>query len=370
MKKLILVLSLLIPSAFAQQCKSVDEIKALVKNPPKATGAEYEAIIENYSCCSFDEGRREDAKTIQIAMDCAAEEALEALKKEKVKLPTGEVPVDKLYKNPSPVVRAKAYSLSNLYGIGGNLAAEVALIKEAFAKETDDYALKMLVQWGTFNLSRKAPNEIGELLIKLANHPNKEVRVSVLDRLASEAFTTVPNAIETVIGFTKDKDFAKNACLALSRFKDEKVLDTISAITADKNKHNLHGSCLYSAAQLWITKPNSEKAYKLYMDYMKQSPRNDKIPNSLAISPLTHIKDIDSLAKNSYFKLDELISVLTEIIKDDKANTSTRSEAVSAIAAMTGKAGLEKLAPTVEALSDSKANSVKKTFDRVLKRAK
>ena len=116
MKKLFLSLFLtaLITPTFAQQCKSVDEIKALVKNPPKATGAEYEAIIENYSCCSFDEGRREDAKTIQIAMDCAAEEALEALKKEKVKLSANDVRSIQIFILLFPIL---SYYWNNRHGI-------------------------------------------------------------------------------------------------------------------------------------------------------------------------------------------------------------------------------------------------------------
>ena len=360
--------------SFAQECKSVEEIKSLIKNPPKVSAQEYEAILETYSCCSFDEGRTENAQTFKANIDCAAETAMEELKKEKVQFPSGGFNVQKVFKNPSPVVRAKAYTLAALYGNGGSLNSDLAIVKEAFENEKDAYALKMLVNWGIFHLGSKAPNEIGAILVKLANHPDEELRYAVIKNLASEKYLKVPQAVETVAALVKGKDakFAKEACSGLARFKDESVLNYLTEVLKDRNKHNLHGSCMYGVARLWIDKPYSGQAYKFYMDYMQQKPRNSKIPNQLTIAPLTHIKksDLDKLANQSYFKADEVVALMTEIVQDADVDTSTRNYAVNSIAAISGKAGLEKLAPIVEGLSDKKASSIQKNFQKALSKAK
>ncbi|MBR5346724.1 MAG: HEAT repeat domain-containing protein [Deltaproteobacteria bacterium] len=353
-------------------CKDAQSIKGLVKNPAAMTQDEYEAVLDTLSCCDIDQTK------LAFAGKCATNEALGLLKKEKAKIPSINPLVPKLIKNSAPQVRARAYE--ELSGLFGSSSQDVALAKEAIASETDPYALKMLIWKGVHNLGNRVP-EVGTFLLKMAQHEHPQVRWAAAVALGNTWSDKVPGATDAIITLIGDPDekVRKMACKEAGKLGDEKIIAPITDVLNDDAKANMHSECMQGLTTLWLDFPfhkrYSEAAYKAAMDYYKKTPRTDKIPAwssiKLAGEYAKPVGNKDAFAdwKNqaSYYKPDELIAIMTDIVKDPQANWMGRNAALTVIGKAGGKEALDKLAPEVEALNDPKAKFIKDGYQKALK---
>ena len=355
-------------------CKDAQSIKGLVKDPAAITQDEYEAILDTLSCCEIDQTK------LEMAGKCATNEALGMLRKEKAKFPSINPLMPKLLKHSAPQVRARAYE--ELSGFFGSSSQDVAQAKEAIASETDPYALKMLIWKGVHNLGNKEP-EVGAFLVKMAKHEHPQVRWASAVALGNSWSDKVPGAVDTIITLIgdEDKSVRQIACGGAGKLGDDKVIGPIVEVLNDEAKSDMHSRCMQGLTTLWLDPPfhkrYSEAAYKAAMDYYKKTPRTDKVPawSSIKLAgdyakPMGN-KDAfaDWKTQASYYKPDELIAIMTDIVKDPQANWMGRNAALTVIGKAGGKEALDKLAPEVEALNDPKAKFIKDGYQKALKEA-
>lgn len=363
--------------AAAADCKSAEEIRALVKSTGTATPEEYKAVLETFACCTFNERDmlRLDSKT------CTPLEALKLLRKDKVKTP----PIDSIFADlaasPSPQVRAVAYGDGGLvdYSDFFKRDAIATVAKKAMTTETDPGALRYLVN-SAMNSGNAMP-EAGEFLKKMSTHENPVVRYRATVGLANSWSDKVPGVVDAVVARMNDED--KNtrgiACSGAGKLGDDAVVAPITAILKDPARAKDHGECVRGLVALWLDAPKHEHtsaaAYKATMDYLKTTPRSKDVPAWTAVSALSgprNAKTIDAWkAKASYYKPDEIIAIMTDIAKDPQADRNARTGAVKVIGAEGGTAALDKLAPVIDGLGgdDKNAKDVKSSLETARKAA-
>lgn len=350
-------------------CSAVtaDSLKAKVADPKNITKDEYVAVLEGLACCSVNE------KTFAIdKKECAVNAALDALKKDGAKLPSLDSVADRLVKNESPLVRGKAYSaFSGLFGASDK---DLSIAKDAIKTEKDPYALQELVA-GLSNEGNKDP-DVAKFLLDMSKHENSFVRRKAAIALGNTWSNKVEGAVDAVITLMSDDDenVAKLACSGAGKLNDEKVIEPIVKILNDESKEKLHGECVRGLATMWLDYPthknHNEAAYKATMDYLKKTPRTNKIPAWNAIASFNTVaeKEIGSWkSAATWFKIDDFSAVMSDLIKDKDFNWLGKSPAMKAVSALGGKAALEKLAPAVEASGDDK---VKDAYAKELEKAK
>lgn len=361
------------PAQAEVNCKDAQAIKGLVKDPKAMTLDEYEAVLNARSCCEIDQTK------LELAGKCPADEALRLLRNDKAKIPSINPLVPKLVKSASPQVRARGYE--ELSDFLGSSEQDKALAKEAIASEKDPYALKMLIWKGVHNLGNEVP-EVGEFLVKMSKHEHPQVRWAAATALGNTWSDKVPGATDAIVALMGDSDeqVRKLACRGAGKLGDEKVIPAIAAILNDEGKEKMHGDCVRGLATLWLDYPFHKRfsaaAYKATMDYYKKTPRTDKVPAWSSFSPIVDFAKPkakeDSFAawkaKASYYKPNEQIAIMTEIVKDPQANQMARGQALTVIGKVGGKAALEKVASVVEGLSDPKAAAVKRSYQTALQK--
>ena len=353
---------------------TVDSLKALVKTVDKNNKKVLEddsfaSILEALQCCQIEEKN--------FALDrknCVAEDALKAIREDKVLFPALSNVASKLAKHESPIVRGRAYAaFSGLFGASDK---DISIAKDAIKNEKDPYALRELVK-GLSNEGNKDP-EVGKFLLDMSKHENKFVRRAAADALANSWSDKVEGAVDTVIALMSDEDenVAKLACAGAGKLGDEKVIEPIVKILNDESKVKMHSDCMSGLSTLWLDFPfhekHSENAYKAAMDYLKKTPRTKDIPSWSSVSTFSTVATTgDSFKKwkkdATWFKYDEFKAVMLDLIKDDNFNWLGKSPAFKAIASFGGKAELESIQSVVDGLSDQK---VKDSYKQALDNAK
>ena len=366
--------------AAAQKCKSAEEIRALVKSTDKATPDEYFAVLENYACCPVNQ------ETLSIDDDTCAAEQVRVELREKGKLPGFETVLDRVLAHSAPQVRARGYDAlsGNLFG---STESDREAGKKALATETDLFALRALIE-GLRNEGNRVP-EVGEFLKKMATHEHPALRRVATNALARSHSDKVPGVVEAVIARLgdEDKEVVSIACKGASTLGSDAIVEPIAAILKDASKANIHTECVSALTDLWLDFPKRERtsaaAYKATLDYYKTTPRSQDVPDSGAVSALaggysipragtkaaSEEKFVAWKKKASYYKPDELAAIMLDIVKDPQANWMARGQAVRVIGDAGGLAALKKIASTVEALNDDKANLIKQGYEKELKKA-
>lgn len=346
---------------------TAEVIAKKVADPKAITKDEYAAVLETMQCCKIDE------KSFAVDKNsCETNKALDKLKKDGAKLPSLDSVAAQLVNNDSPIVRAKAYeSFSGLFGANKQ---DLTIAKDAIKNEKDPFALQALVS-GLSNAGNKDA-DVAKFLLDMAKHENSFVRRKAAIALGNSWSDKVEGAADAVIALMADSDenVAKLACAGAGKLNDEKVIEPIVKILNDESKEKLHGECVRGLAAMWLDYPShknhTENAYKATMDYLKKTPRTNKVPawNAIASFNTVAAKEIDRWkSEATWFKMDEFSAVMTDLIKDDNFNWLGKSPAMKAIAAFGGKAELEKIKPVVDGLSDQK---VKDAYAKELEKAK
>ena len=173
-----------------------------------------------------------------------------------------------------------------------------------------------------------------------------------------------------------DENVVRLACSRSGKLNNERIIDPIVTILNDKRKSKFHSECIQGLSIMWLDYPfhknHNENAYKATMDYLKKRPRTKDVPAWSAITAFSTVAnskgELDAWKKEAtWFKQDEFIAVLTDLIKDNNFNWLGKAPAFKAIASFGGKAELEKIQSVVDSLSD---DTVKKAYADELARAK
>lgn len=352
-------------------CTKVDvaAVKAMAKDPKAVTDAEYESMINTLSCCEI------DPKDLKLKNGCVFNEAMSELRKEKAKFPGLSELAPKLIKSESPQVRAYVYS--DFPSITGVNEANLKLAKEATVSEKDPYGIASLIS-GVSNAGNTDP-VIGKYFTDMAKHENAGVRSRAAHALGNSWSNKVDGAVDTLIALLNDADenVRKAACHGAGGLGSDKVIEAIVKNLDDPTLASIHAACVNGLLELWLNFPfyknRSEAAYVATLNYFKKTPRTDKVPawNSIGIYGLTGTgKDFETWKKEaSYFKVDEFIAVMTDLVKDANMNWLGRSAALKSIAELGGKDALAKMEPIVNALNDDKASHLKDSFKKLTEKA-
>ena len=336
-----------------------EDLLSHIKDINNVTVDEYVWLVSTYSYVDI----KEDLTLEDNITDEAINEITSAAK------PSQEKYIEKLIKSESPQVRG--YAVSLMPSLLGMSSKNLELAKELIKEETNEYVLYN----ATKALSNEAKNgkEIADFLIKMSDSENSKIRVAVASALGNSWSEGVEGAVNTVIKLMNDvdKDVRKVACKNAGKLNDESVIDPIVKILNNPEDADIHGSCIDGLVTLWYDYPffekYSEKAYNATMDYLKKTPRTEKIPAWTAVSSFKTTSTQNSYAewkqKATYFNIDEIYNVMADIIKDSNANVIARTSAIDVIKAHCSEEKFKELKTTIDGLSDAKSNQIKSSYE-------
>lgn len=281
--------------------------------------------------------------------------------------------LEKLLNSDSKQVRG--YGISLITSLIGVSKDNLELAKKLIKTEKDPYVLYKATR--ALSNEAKSDKEIADFLIKMASNDNAKIRAASANALGNTWSQGVNGAVDTIIKLMNDKDtdVRKAACRYSGKLGDESVIAPLVKILNNAADADIHGSCVEGLVTLWYDYPffknTSEKAYKATMDYLKKTPRTEKIPAWTAVGSFKTTSTQDSFKewkkKATYFKEDEVYNVMVDIIKDGNANYLARTSAIDIIKAHCSEAKFKGLKSIIDGLKDSKATSVKSSYDNKAK---
>ena len=281
--------------------------------------------------------------------------------------------LEKLLNSDSKQVRG--YGISLITSLIGVSKDNLELAKKLIKTEKDPYVLYKATK--ALSNEAKSDKEIADFLIKMASNDNAKIRAASANALGNTWSQGVNGAVDTIIKLMNDKDtdVRKAACRYSGKLGDESVIAPLVKILNNAADADIHGSCVEGLVTLWYDYPffknTSEKAYKATMDYLKKTPRTEKIPAWTAVGSFKTTSTQDSFKewkkKATYFKEDEVYNVMVDIIKDGNANYLARTSAIDIIKAHCSEAKFKGLKSIIDGLKDSKATSVKSSYDNKAK---
>lgn len=337
---------------------SANDLLSRIKDKNNVTVDEYVWLISTYSNVKIN-----DDFTLEKNITDEAIKSIESKAK-----PSQDAYMEKLIKSEYPQVRG--YALSLMPTLTGVSKSNLELAKELIKTETNDYVLYNAVK--ALSNEAKSAKEIGEFLIKMASHENALIRKQAASALGNSWSEGVEGATQTIITLMNDKDMnvRKVACSNAGKLNDEAVIEPLVKILNNAEEADLHGSCVEGLTTLWYDYPffkkTSEKAYKATMDYLKTTPRTDKIPAWTAVGAFKTTSTQDSFKqwkeKATYFNRDDLYNIMVDIIKDPNANFIARTSAIDVIKAHCSEEKFKSLKTVVDGLTDSKAKSIQSSY--------
>ncbi len=168
---------------------------------------------------------------------------------------------------------------------------------------------------------------------------------------------------------SQDQKVAKIACYEVGSLYNEKFVAPLTAIINNPAQKDLHGKCMHSLVTMWLDYPahehHSEAAYKATMEYFQKKPRNNLVPAYDTFSYIHQVANDNSQfdkwkEQATWFKADEFVAVMSDILKDKQANWLSKNPALRAVFAFGGKAELDKLSPVIKELDDMQITHIYK----------
>lgn len=301
--------------------------------------------------------------------DCGMKKALGDLGRAGKKLAYNAANGEKLAKDGSVSVRE--YVAQNGKRFWGAEAKDAAAALSAFSSEQDARVLTALIR--TYGGMAKDSGEVFSFLGAQIKNGDSGVKTAALGMLATPELGQKEGVVDMIAPLLDGDDakVAKTACEKLGNLHTDKAVAPIAKILGDVSKESMHSSCMTGLRQLWLDYPRheatSEAAYRATLDYLKRTPRTDKVPSFAAISSLNSI-NADRIgawrAKAAYFNAADLVAALTDIVKDPESNWLARQSAIKGIATHGTKADLEALKPVIE--KDPQGKLLMKTYDDMI----
>ena len=343
---------------------TADDLLAIfAKDPNNIITENYIALISTYA-------------NVKIQDDLTLEENItdEAIKKISSKAkPSLDSYLGTLLESNAPQVRG--YGISLITSLTGVSSKNLELAKKLIKDETNEYVLYCATK--ALSNEAKSSKEVADFLIKMASHENAKIRNAAASALGNSWSKGVEGATDTIIKLMNDtdKDVRKTACKYSGKLADEAVIEPLVTILNNNDDADIHGSCIEGLVYLWYDYPffanTSEKAYNATMDYLRKTPRTDKIPAWTAVGSFKTVPGTDSGLKSfnewkekaTYFKTDDIYNVMVDIIKDGNASYLARTSAMDVIKAHCGDEKFSELKAIVDGLTDSSASTVKSSYD-------
>ena len=336
-----------------------EDLLSHIKDINKVTTDEYVWLISTYSYVNI-----KDDFTLENNITDEAIKAIDTKAR-----PSQDTYIEKLLKSDSPQVRG--YGISRISSLTGVSNKNLELAKELIKNETNEYVLYKATV--ALRNEAKSNKEIAEFLIKMANNENKKIRTEAAIALGNSWSEGVDGAVSTIIKLMNDtdKDVRKVACKNAGKLNDEAVVEPLVNILNNADDADIHGSCVEGLVTLWYDYPffekTSEKAYTATMDYLKKTPRTDKIPAWTAVGAFKTTSTQSSFTewkqKATYFNTDEVYNIMVDIIKDGDANWLARTSAIDVIKAHCSEEKFNELKTIIDGLSDSKASQIKSAYE-------
>ena len=322
---------------------TADDLLKDIKDQQNVTLEEFTDLVSTYAYVNItDDMNLEDNIT---------SEAINKLKENKVKLPSPKEYVASLLKSEAPQVRGYAVScVSSVMGVDESCKAAV---KELIKNESDPYVICCALDALANEGGKDA--EIGKFIIDAAKNENAKVRRRAALAIGNSTNKTLDGAVDAMISLMDDSDneVRKVAYQYSGMLEDDRVVEPIVKLLKNEADSELHGSGIEGLVRLWYDYPQhkntSEAAYRATMDYLRNEPGNDKVPYWTAIGSFAskNEKNYDAWReKATYFNPDEIMQVMTNIVKNTNLNKLARvytSREIASIARESSLRLLEKL---------------------------
>jgi len=334
--------------------------KGIAEGGPGLTLAQYEGLMLGLSACRVSE--------TGIDRKCDAWKALsEGRKKGRTSLKSfgGQMSGlgKKHIKHTSPAVRMHAASLMG--GFFGSSKESQAVVVTAAKGEKDPAVLYYMIRSVGSSIAKNP--DVKMLIMENTNHANERVRIEtgtwLTSTFAKEAEGTLERAMVMV-----EKDASNrvrsSVCSNLGRRGDDRVIPVLAKMTADP-ANPLYAACLRGLIGSWASpvphKNPSQKGYQLTLKRLKETPRTDKRPAWAAISGMRWAKKPELAQRAPWFKKQDVLAVLAEIIKDKNSNWLGRTSAIDVMDALGAeKANFQALRKSYESAKGTDAHVLKK----------
>ncbi|MBQ9677088.1 MAG: HEAT repeat domain-containing protein [Prevotella sp.] len=324
---------------------------SMVTTPEKGTltADEYEAMYLAYSKVPIDE------KTCELEKNFVSKARTAAFKNRK--LPENSVEILKnLMSNASPQVRGQAITAATgkLFGAKNS---EIANDLSALQNEKDPYVLKCGVE--ALSNELKDP-EVAKFVFGLVENESPFVRRKVAIAVGNSWSKGVDGVKDAALKLMADKDENTRKLIlgGVGKLADESFIPELVKVLDDPAQEKFHGDAVRSLSTMWLDYPfhknTSKAAYDATMNYLKKTPRTNKVPAWAAFATFSTVaeKEIGAWkAKATYFKPAEFAKVLTDAINDPETNWLAAAPAAKAIKALCSKSDLENMRKAIEANS-------------------
>lgn len=296
------------------------------------TPEDYEKLLLGLADC--------EVKPNGIARDCVGWQAFDGARKDRRTLlrnMAGELSAigRRHLGHASPAVRMQAARLaSSLFG--GDTASRDALVKAA-RTEKDPHVLRAMLRSVRSSIGRS--DAVRDLLVEMVDHPDEQVRITVLGALSASWARDTAGTLEKVIAAVESDPSPRvraYACRQLGDRADPRALPLLEKMTAGpKGDGKLYSACFRGLIGMWAApvphKDPSEKAWRLTLERLKATPRTDKVPPWAAI-PNLEWAGRDELAKNApWFDKKALLDALEALALDRDAHWLARTGAIKAM---------------------------------------
>lgn len=198
----------------------------------------------------------------------------------------------------------------------------------------------------------KVSTDLYSFYKECATHSDAGVRGGAAMGIINSNNASVDGILDEAMKFLNDADktVRGNACKDLGRLdKPETVIPALDKIlqSSDENDVAVQDKCFEGLLYMWYNAPMFDKfdesAYKASLNYLKKTPRTDKVPGWQIVSPFKKAPKDSWKALAKGFSSKDLVSALTDIVKDENAGKMLREYAIEAIGVQGEKADLDAL---------------------------
>lgn len=322
-----------IASAVGSVKDVIDQNKALLDTKGKALSTEdMEKLLVGLASCTVNEDGNIDYK-------CEALKAYHDARNAKTAalnaIGNWSSLGKKHLKHTAPAVRVQSASLmASLFGADKD---STSTILQAIADEKDPLVLPALLD--VVGSRANQNQDVGKLLLQMADHATPAVRRKAVSWLTTSWAKDVPKRTEKLIERLEketDKKTKNLTCQLAGKTGDDKLVPVYDKLTKDDKDSDLYTDCMRGLLEMWTSFPffetESEKAYKLFLSRLSETPRTEHKPPWILMGSFAYLGgDGERIQKwrekAKWFKKDDLVKVLDGIIKDEKANWMARSGA-------------------------------------------
>lgn len=322
------------PAAKAAGQKAVELAEKLAEKSGEApagalSAADYEKLLLGLAPCAVESSG--------IDRDCAGWQAFDGARKDRQALmrnlagKLGEIGRKHL-RHESPAVRLQSARLaSSLFG--GDADSRQSLVEAARA-EKNPHVLRAILRSVRSSIGRS--DAVRDLLISMVEHPDEQVRITVLGALAASWARDTEGTLEKVIAAVESDPSPRvraYACRQLGDRADPRALPLLEKMTAGpEGDGKLYSACFRGLIGMWAApvphKAPNEKAYLLTLNRLKATPRTEQAPPWAAIPNLEWAARPELAENAPWFDKPGLIELLEALALDRAAHWLARTGAI------------------------------------------